>query len=273
MNRILGELLRWGRVRPAVAASTRWMTWARGIAARHRPVVGRFPPPRMGLLPPSPGGTTEERHQHVKWSVSRNLQVAVHPVLVALTRIEAAPVTEAAGVGAVARIEQRVEAAIGPLQRVVASAAAAADTIGGPLAYPPRAVLAVDNCQRTLRRVVEERRRIEEWTRPSEPGRAHSPAPPASEIRGGAPVPAPLLTPARAVVARTGRQASDAPLAAGTPQARAPQPAPGQPGPGQRDAAAAASPAPRIDVRQLTEQVVRQIDEEIVAHRERMGRI
>jgi hypothetical protein len=287
MNRMLEELSRWGRVGPAAAASSRWLTWARALAGRWGHTIGRVPRPGMVLLPAWTAGAPGERHQHVHWSVSRNLRLAIRPILVALSRIEAAPVAAAATsppvatrASDVAPTEQRVEVVVAPLQRVVVSAVALeAGSASGPLARPAQAVLAVDAGRRTLQWVVEERRRIEQWTPSARPGRALGPAPPDWMSRGAPPAAAPALArrPALAstVVATAGRQSNGQPPTAATPPGWPPPmsaSAPSVPDPG-RGGGAPAVAAGSIDVRQLTEQVVRQIDREIIAHRERMGRI
>jgi hypothetical protein len=285
MNRLLHELLRWERTSAAATPAGRWRAWARALADRYTHGVGQVPRPGMVLVPASAPG---ERHHHLHWSVRRDLHLAVRPVLVALSRAVATPpAREAAapptawGRRTVTSAPQRVETPAPPLQRVVVSAAALQADADDPAPPYPRQALLVDTCLRTLERLVEQRRRVEHWAH-----RAHGDGapPPAAGVAGsptgGPPVaaaaPAPLALPSAPVLVTAGGRAGGRGPAAGTPPSPGPAPAgaasseprPGWGGPPAREAAPA-----RIDIGQLTDQVVRQIDREINAHRERMGRI
>jgi hypothetical protein len=282
MNRLLHELLRWQRTAPA----NRWRNWARALTDRYAHLVGHFPRPGMVLVPASVPG---ERHQHLHWSVRRDLHLAVRPVPAALSRTVAVPAAGAAasprtapGRQAVTSVPRRVETPAPPLERVVASAAALQADADDPVSPYPRHALLVDTCLRTLERVVQQRQRIEQWARPVVADGAWQPATTASgRPAGGPPAPAPpatapLAPPRAAVLVTDGGRAGSPASPAGSPASPGTTPAtaaPGGPGPGWGGAAPREAAPAAIDIGQLTDQVVRHIDREIVAHRERMGRI
>jgi hypothetical protein len=268
-------------------ALLRRRSWTLTLAARHRQVAVRRPWPDMVLVPAWPAGAPGERHQHLHWSVSRHLQLAVRPILVALARppagplpppaAPAAPAARAAGVAAAAGGGGRVEGTLAPLERVVVGAAAL-EAGAGPGTPPPpaQALLLVETCRRTLRRVVEERRRVERWAPAVHPGGARPPGVPDRPAGVGPPPPVAWLpTPPAAAATLGDRRAAGLPPSSGPPPgwALATRAAPGASGPGWGEPAPAPPVATPIDVGQLTEQVVRQIDREIIAHRERMGRM
>jgi hypothetical protein len=280
MNRLLHELRRWERTAPVA----RWRNWALALADRYAHVVDQFPRPGMVLVPASVPGA---RHQHLHWSVSRDLHLAVRPVLAALAHTVVVPAARAAappptapGRPAVTSVPQRVETPAPPLQRVVVNAAALQVDADDPASPYPRQALLVDTCLRTLERVVEQRRRVEQWTRPTAADGARPPATAAAGRPAGgsptaAPARAPLAPPRTPVLVTDGGRAGSPPSPAGTPASPGPTraaAAPSGPGPGWGGAAPREA-AQAIDIGQLTDQVVRQIDREIVAHRERMGRI
>ena len=112
-----------------------------------------------------------------------------------------------------------------------------------------------------VQRVLERGRRVEERTAGPDPasgfsGHPHRPA----RDGGWTPSPPPMAV-ARQPQSPTREHGPGG--AAG--------PAPGGPDPGRTPDAPAAPP--RIDVEQLADQVVRRIDDRIIAHRERLGRI
>ena len=133
MSRLLHELLRWERTAPAA----RWRSWARALAGRHAHLVGQFPTPWLALVPP---GLAGERHQHRHWTVTRNLHLAVRPVLAALPGTAAAPAAPppaaVSGRRAVTSVPRRVETPAPPLQRVVVQAAALQADADGPGRHP-----------------------------------------------------------------------------------------------------------------------------------------
>jgi hypothetical protein len=284
MNRLLHELLRWERTAAAATPAARWRNWARALADRHAHGIGQVPRPGMVLVPASAPG---DHHQHLHWSVRRDLHLAVRPVLVALSRAMAGPAARAAaapptasGRRAAASAPRRVDPPAPPLQRVVVGAAALQADADDPGSPYPRQALLVDTCLRTLERVVEQRRRVEQWTRRAvgegaQPPAAGAAGPPAGGPDAAAAALAPLAPPpAPVVVAGRGRAGNPA-SADGTP-GPGPAPAaaaPSGPGPDWGGPPARAAAPARIDIGQLTDQVVRQIDKEIIAHRERMGRI
>jgi hypothetical protein len=277
MSRLLHELLRWQRT----AGAVRWRSWARALADRHAHLVGQFRRPWMALVP---AGLPGVRHEHRHWAVTRNLHLAVRPVLAALPGTGGAPAAASPPAALVRRavtsVPRRVESPAPPLQRVVVHAAALQADADDPASPYPRQALLVQSCLRTLERVVEERRRVEHWTRPAAADGARPAvgatdgARPAARAAGGRPpglppAPAPLAPPRPPVLATERRPAGTTASPGATPASAAPS----GPGPGWGGAAPREAAQPRIDIAQLTDQVVRQIDREIVAHRERLGRI
>ena len=111
----------------------------------------------------------------------------------------------------------------------------------------------------TVQRVLERGRRVEERTAAPDPASGLSGYPHRPDL-GWPPGPTPMAAarPAQSLAGEHGRDA------AGGPE-------PG--GPGARRTLDAPQAPPRIDVEQLADQVVRRIDDRIIAHRERLGRI
>jgi hypothetical protein len=131
-------------------------------------------------------------------------------------------------------------------------------TAGGALGEPAMAAagqavtgeIVIAAARHTVQRVLERGRRVEEHTAAGDPtsGYPHRPTP-----DGGWPLSLPPTAVSRQPQAPVRQHSRD--TAGLTPQASDP-PAP-----------------PRIDVEQLADQVVRRIDDRIIAHRERLGRI
>jgi hypothetical protein len=123
-----------------------------------------------------------------------------------------------------------------PLQKVFARAVFEEAGETGPVTRARHETLLVERSLQVVRRVVDERRRVEEQAR-------------------------------RSLVAREQRSASRTPAAAQETVMQSPRGLRvGAQGPAQ-------TAAPVIDIEQLTDRVVRNIDSRIIAHRERMGKL
>ena len=289
MNQWLRELRRRRRApgrrpsRPGPGA--RWLGWARSLAARRRRSAGSGFFAGMVLLrgAASAGGDSVTRWPTASraWRLHLTLRQASGPAVPASAGRRGAPPTPVARTAPDVRPTPVGPAAAGtsvPVAppgsggaqvagerwRIVRPAPAPAGGIpaGEPRVAVSRAVtgdIVTAAVRRAVQRILERGRRVEERT--SAPGRAsgiygypHRPD------LGWSPGPPPLAParPAQSPKREHGRGTADGPA------------------PERSDARRtldAPPPPPRIDVGQLADQVVRRIDERIIAHRERLGRI
>jgi hypothetical protein len=233
---MLAELLRWTRRTRRTAVELPWRAWARVLAARRSRLAAAPPAPAMllALAPPS---------------LQRRFDLAV------------------------VRLEPRIQLSIRTFSTSSRS------TVVRPLVGTrPRSDAAAFSVvgelyETAVRRLITERRRIELPVRhPAEAAVSH-----------GAAVAGRL---AQAVSSPAPASLSDRLWQARSPELALPVPPPVAPNRGGDAVAAdvsqaspgvapvAAQPAvPSVDLERLTDQVVRQIDRRIVAHRERVGRI
>ena len=279
MARLLHELLRRRRSVPTVAVDGRWRAWARALAARHARRATRRAGPAMAFLAP---GATRTRWTRTVLTLQPQVRQAFERAAPGSGR---APAHGAPGAAAPPAVDRGapiprllVAAPRAPILVAPARAAAAVQQRGVAASRPPMLVAparaaaeyprvgaALAASRLTIARIVERRRRVEEPRGLPLPERVRGTAP-AARV---AAVPPPATPADRAdgwvpgrpppvVAARRVRGATEAPPSPATAPAAA---APGRP------------PAAALDLEALTEQVVRQIDRRIVAHRERMGRI
>ena len=274
MVRMLAELLRW-KPKPAAPAGARWSAWARALAARHARADAQTRAAAMALV--TRGGAAP------RWSWAT---LALRPRL-ELARSRGVPAREAAPARARAgRARFAPAGALAPTRAPARLAppppwSAAPFVLAGPppsaRAHERTAGLTLERSRLIVQRLVEGRARREDPRAVPTPRRrdvqaavpAAAVAPPwaaAASSRSGTPRLAPGAGPPAMVLAAPAAAPDSAPDAAlATLAAREhPQAA--------RAAAAPAVQAP-IDISALTDQVVRQLDRRIVAHRERMGRI
>ena len=291
MNQWLRELRRRRRApgrRPS-RPGARWLGWARSLAARRRRTAGPGSFAGMVLVRRSgsaAGGVTRCPTVSRAWRLHLTLRQAPGPAVPAsggrrgvlpARRIQpvvrAAPFVRRALANPAAAADKSTVVAqakpggthvAGERWRTVRLAPAGGVPAGEPLRAAGRAVagdIATAAVRRTVQRVLEHGRRVEERTAASDQasgfsGHPHQPA----RDGGWTPSPPPMA------VARQ----PQSPAREHGPGGAA-GPTPGGPDP-RRTPDAPAAP-PRIDMDQLADQVVRRIDDRIIAHRERLGRI
>jgi hypothetical protein len=272
---MLRELLRWQQ--PAsMNPSERWWAWARLLAERYGRILGRHQGAAMTWVTPGTGLSQRcQRWERVVWSLHPRIDLAIGPILQQFWREEAAWLLPAPAHGAArsqpasaaetvilesrsaqgeAR-ESRPQAGVTagpaalaaqgphagwdlPLDRVFARV----DTDEKRMGIDPKSAMTVSHTGRqvlllreavqVLRQSAESRLRVEEAPRLS------------LVTRQPVDLAPPVTTAAerKAEHAEWGERISASPI------------------------------APAFDIEQLTEQVVRQIDGRLVAHRERLGR-
>jgi hypothetical protein len=255
MERMLAELLRW-RPEAAAPAGARWSAWARALAARHARADARIRPAAMALVAPR-GGVT-------RWSWTT---LALRPRL-ELARARAAPGREAAPTSAPARLAPPSPSPWSAAPFVLAAPPPSAR------AHDRAAGLTLERSRLIVQRLVEACARREEPRGLPAPGRPALPAVPATAPARATVASIRSATPGRPPGARTPAMVLGAPAAAPGARDRAPDAAlvaREHPQAARRDAAPVV--ATPIDIGSLTDEVVRQLDRRIVAHRERMGRI
>ena len=266
------------RRRRLPAAVSRLTAWARALARGHARIPGDRPAAGVLVTPPRPVPPLRAASASTVVRVLARVGLDVRVLrAAAATARSAAPSLTGAARSAVRRMPAPAARGRGaphapvlptplPLPRLASPA-------GSPVRPAPPAPLAVAASRTTVLRLVEHRRRIEgpPWRAPSEPAGM-------SRQRDGRPAARERSRAAR----RPGRTALEAWGRPGAAMVLAPGPAAAV-----AAAAAAASPSPlRVfepeprpaappvpEVEQLTDEVVRQIDRRIAAHRERLGRI
>jgi hypothetical protein len=231
------ELLRWARGTPWCRLELPWRSWARSLAARRA---------RLNAAPPAP------------------------VMLLALASVSP---LRARRELTLLRLEPRLELSLRTLSTFTTHVSVLQPQAGdGEPAEPPTLPVLGQLWQSTVCRIVDERRRVElpvrQLTEPAEPhrgvDRAGSAGPESPGGRRGlrdrrwlerAPVQILPAPPRPAGSHEDGTAAGEAGPALERAARGTPQPA-----------------VPAVDLDRLTEQVVRQIDRRIVAHRERVGR-
>jgi len=252
-----------GLLRRHRARGDRWSTWARALAGAHAPLTAAWPGTAMLLFMRARARDAREPGSLVNHRLELGLRLVVgdrERPGIRPARPDAAPRGERVVVqreGARTRLVTHVtHPPARPATLVVARPwDATAPPAPAPVAESPRPGKAAEAGILTVRRLVEERRRVEHSARSLPPsGQASTGVDPVT----GWPVP--LEAPdAPAVLRAHGEPRREAPAAAGEPRRpRSPEPA---------------VATPPIDIDGLADQVVRQIDRRIVAHRERVGRI
>ena len=293
MNQLLRELRRRRRApgpagrRPGPGTpGARWRGWARSLAARRRRTAAAGSFAGMVLLrgaASAVGDTVRLPPASHAWHLYLTLHRACGPAaptsadrlgallvsrvhvgpraVPAVPAVRPVPLAAAAAGGSMAAAQARV---VGERWRTVRPTAG-----GAPAGEPTAAWRAVPRqvtgdtvtaaVRHTVQRVLERGRRVEERTAAApvalrggggrDGGWAHG-LPPMAVTRQP-----PLREPGGGAAGAHGRGAAGG----GPPDQSDPWQAPGAP--------------PRIDVEQLADQVVRRIDDRIIAHRERLGRI
>jgi hypothetical protein len=263
---MLRELLRWVRPGRAAAAGLRWREWARALSSAHGRVVGGSAAQGvLALVPATPGSAFPARPGArsfapvIRLSPQINLSLRTVAVLGAPVAVLARPATRTA-------MSRRTEGSTRAGSQPLAPA-------GGSLALLAAVEPPVERERQVVTRIVERFRRVElppRWvgTAGDSQGAATPSGAAPSRLRSGLELPgvversapwpgaAPDLTLPRRPSAESGQAAAPAPL--DRSERAFPDPEP---------------PLPRVDVERLTDEVVRQIDRRIVAHRERQGRI
>jgi hypothetical protein len=278
MSAMLREVLRWRGGARCQFPARRWLGWAQRLGERYGRIFQRHSDLSMTLMqPPALLYSCCQRWEHVAWSLYPQIKLAIHPILQQTVWHAAPPSLVDHQVFALSpsiRLEnpatkrwlewrpQRVKSARGedsvtgikqaqgpenplfawgtPLKRVFTRFNIEHLDEGVTVSRVHRENLPLEQTQRIVRRVLNERQRIETRT-------AHQ----AMVIRRQQ-----EMTPAISVSEKS-PMAMNSPwgLKVGTPGMSQPLP-----------------PLP-MDIERLTEQVVRHIDQKIVAHRERMGRV
>jgi hypothetical protein len=277
MPALLPELLRWQRPLGPPGPSGRWTNWALEIMARHGRLESRTPRSRMELgLPPSPVIVERTRWEMFTASLAPRIELSIDAVLhrwivderryssvdagrrhlhtreMVVQSSEtprtslAASGDQAAKTGAVTLGLQSVEAAA-PISRAVYRA------IEETANEPRSRTLVLDEVRSIHLRIMEERQRIE--VRPQivwQEARTSIAVAVQAEV-------AATREASRATGNgnghRPGNGAFDVPLST----LSAPSPIPGQPA--------------AVNIDQVTEQVIRRLDDRLIAHRERMGKL
>ena len=280
MGRMLAELLRW-RPEAAAPAGARWSAWARALTARHARADARDPAGGDGAR------DAARRRGAVVVDDARPASAAG-----ARARPRAAPARARAGEArfapAGATAPTHAPARLAPPAPSPWSAAPFVLAAPPPSAraHERAAGLTRERSRLIVQRLVEARARREEPRGLPAPGRtAVAVAVPAAVPALPAAVPATAPAPATAASSRSGIPARArppamvlaAPAAAPGARDRAPDAALAALGAREHPQAARAAAAPAVqaplDIGALADQVVRQLDRRMVAHRERMGRI
>jgi hypothetical protein len=266
---------------------SRWLGWARSLAARRRRTAGRRSFAGIVLLRGSAsaaGGVTRLPTVSRAWRLHLTLRPAPGPAAPASGgRRGALPVPLVQPVARAAASARRALAnpaaaadrstvvaqarlggthVAGERRRTVRLASAGGVPAGEPFTAAGRAVtgdIMTAAVRHTVQRVLERGRRVEERTAAPDPASGLAGYPHRPDI-GWTPGPPPMAAarPPQSPAREHGRGAADAP---------------GPGGPGARRTPDAPQAPPRIDMEQLADQVVRRIDDRIIAHRERLGRI
>jgi hypothetical protein len=275
MTHPLLERLRRQRVPVAVSRLT---AWVRSLAGRHARLAGGRPATGVLLVPPRPRPRVTGASTVVRVLARVGVDVRVTRAAAAVRTVErpggapaAAPLPQARPTPVAA--PGRLLLLPAPPAPRPAVAVAVAPARSAPAAPP-----AVAASRTAVLRLVEHRRRIEgpPWRPLREP--AEAPA-----ARAGRPAAAPrpeaLRQPGTTAFEAWARPRASMVLAPGpaaavvAAAAAVTPPVPARPDePAPRGAAAVPAP-PAPDVERLTDEVVRQIDRRIAAHRERLGRI
>lgn len=286
MTQLLRELRR-RRGAPGTARrpapGNRWRGWARSLAARRRRTTTAASLSRMLLLlrgaAPAVGDATRQPAASHAWHLYLTLGRAMGPAAPAVITRGTGPVTRvhsgsrARPTAAGARPAQLPAAAVGQpgtvavtrtsterlhtIWRAPVGSSAAASPAADRTAVPHLVTgdTVTTAARHTVHRVRERGRRVEE--------RPAAALPPPAGGSGWPPGP-----PSMTVTRQPSRREPGGGPTAGHGRDPAALSLPGQPGPRP----AQESPSP-IDVEQLADQVVRRIDDRIIAHRERLGRI
>lgn len=236
---------------PHKPAANRWTEWAASLAERYGRIVLRRPGPAMQLFHPGDPGM-----RWLNWSIHPQIYLSVYPVR---ERNGLTAKDMPGGMQSMFMSRTRDFAAQAPVPKLFARAAHS--ELEGPVRERQRVPEGFSRSledpaqeKQLVQRLFQQRQRVEQ--RPSDPPAAldiHTAATVASRIVAP-------MTPARKPN-RKGDIAFEAEeifeprgwsgQAPKTPQARA---------------------VPELDIERLTEQVVRKIDERIIAHRERLGK-
>jgi hypothetical protein len=276
MSDLLQEVQRWQKLERAAASSDRWTGWAQSMIGRYGRLLPRHHGVAMTLAqPPELLYMSCQQWEHAAWTLCPQINLAISPILrqtvwrgaptlpMAQARLvspkppspigQRAP-TQQAGAGQA--LDDNLPAVHppaehqtlvfpapdpgwhAPLKRVFARTQVEDVHESVTVSHVTRESLFERQSLQILRRVVEERQRVEAW------------------VRG-------------TIVTRQQQEWTSVVTAA---QARevvthSPRgPRVGAPGMAQ------VASSPSVDIEQLTDQVVRHIDRRIVAHRERMGK-
>jgi hypothetical protein len=267
-----------GRRRPRPGA--RWLGWAQSLAARRRRTVVPGSVTGMVLVrstTSAASGVTRLPMVSSAWHLHLTLRQdpgpavptsgyrrgalpvrRIQPVLRTALNVPPTPVTQAAGTSMViAPSRPSGVQATGERWRTIRLAPTGGVPAGEPMAVG-RAVIR-DIVTATVQRILERGRRVEERTSAADPASGLSGYPHRPDL-GWSPAPPPTTAalPTQSPIREHGRGTADGPTSGGSDTRRTFDAPP---------------PPPRIDVEQLADQVVRRIDDRIIAHRERFGRI
>lgn len=233
------------------ACDNRWLGWAQSMADRHSRIAVNHRGLSLTFLHPATTLLLRcEQWRRAAWTITPQINLSISPILQLFQRAsgresaseqrtdrDRAPLENSVTNTQAFIIEQQSSAWQRPLQRVFAFAMVEEAGEMWPVSRARHETLLVERSLQVVRRVVDERRRVEEQTR-------------------------------RTLVAREQRSVSrTAAAAAQETVMQSPR--------GLRAGAQGMmqTAAPPIDIEQLTDRVVRNIDSRIIAHRERMGRL
>jgi hypothetical protein len=259
MKNLLKKLTRGHRRKRSFARENRWLNWAQSLADRHSRVGANRRGLSLTFLQPARTPLFScERWVRAAWTIAPQINLSISRILrflqpsgedesagMRMTERRGKTIVDRRGESprmvAVEHIEglaakRRSDALQKPLQRVFARAMAEESGETATASRAQRETVLLEQSLRITRRVVDERRRVEERPRRTLVTR---------EQRGD---PRPTAAVQETVMqSPRGLQVGAQGLAQTT--------------------------APVIDIEQLTDRIVRNIDSRIIAHRERMGRL
>jgi hypothetical protein len=251
MKNLLKKLTPGQRRKRSGTCDNRWLGWAQSLADRHSRIAVNHRGSSLTFMHPA---TTLplycEQWRRAAWTITPQINLSIGPILRLFQRAHGreasnehrterhrAPLEYPVTNTQAFIVERRSSTWQRPLQRVFAFAMFEEAGEARPVSRARHETLPVERSLQVVRRVVDERRRVEEPTRRTLVAREHRSMP---RIEAAV-APETVMQSPRGL--RVGAQ--------GMMQ----------------------TTAPSIDINQLTDRVVRNIDSRIIAHRERMGRL